>query len=200
MDVIPQPPDEPRVPQVPAATTPEEHHLEQLFPRWVSLGGQSYAPLAREAQVSMLGLQRHATRFKWRERMLATTNIAAERAMVDAAVDLAEVKSRHLKAARELGDKALAAVRSIVFEKPADILKGLQLAIELERLTLGLDKEQNDTDLSAVLETRLRELAAAGGATKAVEARVVEEPALPAPEAEPPEPPDLDDLLEGNDK
>lgn len=172
--------------------------MEALFPRWVSLGGQSYAPLAREAQVGMLALQRHATRFKWRERMLATTNIAAERAMADAAVDLAEVKGRHLEAARALGDKAIAAVKNIVFEKPADILKALQLAIELERVTLGLDKEQNDTDLSAVLETRLRELAAAGGATKQVEARVVEEPQLPEPE--PPEPPDLDDLLEGNDK
>jgi hypothetical protein len=61
-------------------------------------------------------------------------------------IDTAEMLTRHIKAARVVGQKALEAMRNVDPKtlRPSDALAWLKFAIEVERLTEGLATERQD--------------------------------------------------------
>lgn len=82
-------------------------------------------------------------------------------------IDTAEMLTRHAKASRLVGQKAIQAMQMIdpAKLKPADALAWLKFAIEAERLTEGLatQRTEADIDLRSLSDAELERLARGDG-------------------------------------
>ena len=76
-------------------------------------------------------------------------------------VDTAEMFSRHIKAARLAGSKALQALQMTdpATLKPREALDWLKFAVEAERLTEGLATQRQQIDFSTMSDAELEKLA-----------------------------------------
>jgi len=83
---------------------------------------------------------------------------------VERIIDAAEMLTRHAKASRLVGQKAIQAMQMVdpATLKPADALAWLKFAVEAERLTEGLATQRQEIDLSAMTDAELEKLANGG--------------------------------------
>ena len=81
-------------------------------------------------------------------------------ARVEKIIDTAEMLTRHMKAARLVGQKAIQAMQMTdpATLKPAESLAWLKFAVEAERLTEGLATQRQEIDLSSMTEAELEKL------------------------------------------
>lgn len=80
---------------------------------------------------------------------------------VEKIIDSAEMMTRHLKAAKLIGGKALQAFSLMAPDtiKPSEAVAMMKLAVEVERLTEGLATERQQIDLTAMSDADLEKLA-----------------------------------------
>ncbi len=83
---------------------------------------------------------------------------------VEKIIDAAEMLTRHAKACRMVGQKAIQAMQMVdpATLKPSDALAWLKFAVEAERLTEGLVTQRQEIDLSAMTDAELEKLAYGG--------------------------------------
>jgi hypothetical protein len=85
-------------------------------------------------------------------------------ARVEKIIDTAEMLTRHMKAARLVGQKAILAMQATdpATLKPAEALAWMKFAIEAERLTEGMATQRQEIDLSGMSDKDLEALANGG--------------------------------------
>jgi hypothetical protein len=120
------------------------------FDRYLALGpSRSYSALAKTIGVSKQAVVQRATRERWKERALEIERKAREAADRKAVETLESMNARHLKIAQAMQSKALAALQSVVLNSGADAMRGLDMAVKLERLVRG---EPSDRTAVAIEE------------------------------------------------
>lgn len=92
-------------------------------------------------------------------------DVQATAAQVEKIIDAAEMLTRHMKAARLAGQKAILAMQATdpTTLKPAEALAWLKWAIDAERMTEGLATERQEViDISTLTDSALEKLANGG--------------------------------------
>lgn len=106
-------------------------------------------------------------RFRTERDTVAVRDDAAVSAVnqVERIIDAAEMLTRHAKASRMVGQKAIQAMQMVdpATLKPADALAWLKFAVEAERLTEGLATQRQELDFVKGLSTEELEKLANGG-------------------------------------
>lgn len=133
--------------------------LEAFFPSYVEMGdARSLLRVAQQTGVSILTVTQHAKQHGWRERLKAeqrreerVARLPTKKAEVD------ELNTRQLDLAKTLRRKAEAALETMEFERPTDVLRALDLARDMERQAAGAD-DAREADLAALLMRKLEEL------------------------------------------
>ena len=108
-------------------------------------------------------------RKRYRENLGTLTgtvpDVQATAAQVEKIIDAAEMLTRHMKAARLAGQKAILAMQATdpTTLKPAEALAWLKWAVDAERMTEGLATERQEViDLSILPDAALEKLANGG--------------------------------------
>lgn len=183
---------------VPTPRTPRERQLEALFPEFLALGTErTYGKIGRKHGIESSELVRHARTFMWPERinqLQAKHNeeTSAEKDLVAASPEDANVNRLHLSRLRTLQEKAMGYLNNVVFDKPETALRMLIECMKLQRDILGLSKDK-DEDLRAIMLKRLDEMTPRPDPTKPAAPAVPEFPfnpnfhVPPAPESDGPE-------------
>ena len=127
-------------------------------------GAPSLPSLKRVCAAELWADQRK--RFRMERDTVTIRDDAAVSAVnqVERIIDAAEMLTRHAKASRLVGQKAIQAMQMVdpATLKPADALAWLKFAVEAERLTEGLATQRQEIDLSAMTDAELEKLANGG--------------------------------------
>ena len=127
-------------------------------------GAPSLPSLKRVCAAELWADQRK--RFRMERDTVTIRDDAAVSAVnqVERIIDAAEMLTRHAKASRLVGQKAIQAMQMVdpATLKPADALAWLKFAVEAERLTEGLATQRQEIDLSSMTDAELEKLANGG--------------------------------------
>jgi hypothetical protein len=127
-------------------------------------GAPSLPSLKRVCAAELWADQRK--RFRMERDTVTIRDDAAVSAVnqVERIIDAAEMLTRHAKASRLVGQKAIQAMQMVdpATLKPADALAWLKFAVEAERLTEGLATQRQEIDLSNMTDAELEKLANGG--------------------------------------
>lgn len=123
------------------------------FDVYLAMGpGRSYQAVASRYSVTKKSVTKRAIRDRWQERIQDIESKARERVTTKAVDTLEEMRSRHLKAFKALELKALEALRGMVLDSPADVIKALEVAVRNERIALGEPSERTAVSVEKVIE------------------------------------------------
>jgi len=123
------------------------------FDRYLALGpSRSYSALAKTIGVSKQAVVQRATREGWKQRAIDIEKKARDAADRRAIETLESMNARHLKIAQAMQSKALAALQSVVLNSGADAMRGLDMAVKLERLVRGEPSERTALAIEEVIK------------------------------------------------
>jgi hypothetical protein len=127
------------------------------FEFYVAIGPtRSYTKVAEHYAVTKRAVTAHAKRERWPERLQEAEAKAREQSQEKATEVLAEMDERHLKVARALQGKALAALRDMPLEKATDVIKALELGVKQERLIRGEPSERREMTVEEVTKREMQ--------------------------------------------
>ena len=136
----------------------------ESFEFYVALGPtRSYSKVAEHYGVTKRTVTRHATDDRWPERLAEVEKKAREESQEKAVEVLAEMDERHLKVAKALQGKALAALRELPLDKAADVIKALELGVKQERLIRGEPSERREMTVEEVTKREMQRWLVVGG-------------------------------------
>ena len=124
-------------------------------------GAPAYQTLKNRASAEDWPDQRKRYRYEVRTAASTQPGIKETIEQVSKIVDTAEMFSRHIKAARLAGSKALQALQMTdpATLKPREALDWLKFAVEAERLTEGLATQRQQIDFNTMSDAELEKLA-----------------------------------------
>ncbi len=123
------------------------------FDRYLALGpSRSYSALAKTIGVSKQAVVQRATREGWKQRAIDIEKKARDAADRRAIETLESMNARHLKIAQAMQSKALGALQSVVLNSGADAMRGLDMAVKLERLVRGEPSERTALAIEEVIK------------------------------------------------
>jgi hypothetical protein len=126
------------------------------FEFYVALGpARSYSKVAEHYGVTKRAVTAHAKRERWAERLQEAEAKAREESQEKAVEVLAEMDERHLKVAKALQGKALAALRELPLDKATDVIKALELGVKQERLIRGEPSERREMTVEEVTKREM---------------------------------------------
>jgi hypothetical protein len=129
----------------------------EAFEFYVALGPtRSYQKVADHYGVTKRAITRHATDERWADRLAEAEQKAREESQEKAVEVLAEMDDRHLKVAKALQGKALAALREMPLDKAGDIIKALELGVKQERLIRGEPSERREMTVEEVTKREMQ--------------------------------------------
>lgn len=139
----------------PVAVTAREIQLEEHFLLWVGKPEHSriYASFALEHGIGTTELVRHAQKFFWKQRTAELAQRVTDAALLNDE-GMMDVKKRQLNALRKLLAKAILAMDNIVFDKPSDIIRAIDMCVKHEREILGMTASNDMMKLAEVLRER----------------------------------------------
>jgi len=128
-------------------------------------GAPSLPSLKRVCAAELWADQRKRFRLGRDTEVLRDDTAVSAAEQITRIVDTAEMLTRHIKACRLVGQKAIQAMQATdpATLKPADALAWLKFAVELERLTEGLATQRQELDFVKGLSTEELEKLANGG-------------------------------------
>jgi hypothetical protein len=141
---------------------------DEVSLRWLSEqpGAPSYSSLRKRSAPKWEDWEEQRRNYRKNKGTLASIAPDAKEAVQAAArlVDTAEMLSRHIRAARLIGQKAIQAMQATdpATLKPSEALAWMKFAIEAERLTEGLATQRQEIDLSGLSDAELERMANGG--------------------------------------
>ncbi len=112
------------------------------FPFYAGLGaGRSHAQVAKHFGVALKTVDRTAKRERWQERLIEFEKKAREASEKKALETIEQLTERHLKVLKVLQGKALEALRNLSIDKPADVIRALEVTIRQERAIRGIQDD-----------------------------------------------------------
>jgi hypothetical protein len=127
-------------------------------------GAPAYATIKTVASKEDWTDQRKRYRYQQTTAVAIQPGVKETAEQVTKLVDTAEMFSRHIKAARLAGQKAIQAMQQTdpATLKPEQALAWLKFAVEAERLTEGLATQRQEVDLAGLSNAELEAIAKGG--------------------------------------
>jgi hypothetical protein len=126
-------------------------------------GAPSYSSLRKRSAPKWEDWEEQRKNYREQVDTLATVHpdVQQTTARVEKIIDTAEMLTRHMKAARLVGQKAILAMQATdpASLKPTEALAWMKFAIEAERLTEGMATARQEIDLSGMSDKDLEALA-----------------------------------------
>jgi hypothetical protein len=138
---------------------------DEVTLKWLSEqpGAPSYSSLRKRSAPKWEDWEEQRKNYREQVDTLATVHpdVQQTTARVEKIIDTAEMLTRHMKAARLVGQKAILAMQATdpASLKPTEALAWMKFAIEAERLTEGMATARQEIDLSGMSDKDLEALA-----------------------------------------
>jgi hypothetical protein len=115
---------------------------QDAFDFFFALGpSRSHAAVAKHFAVSRKTVARRAADDGWERRVVELEKKAREASEKRAIETVEQLNERHLKVLKVLQGKALEALRNMSMDKPADVIRALEVSIRQERAIRGIGDE-----------------------------------------------------------
>ena len=129
------------------------------FSYYFSLGDErSYKSVARKYKCSERAVAKVAKKEKWQPRLEELEAKARTKSDQQILETLEEMNTRHIRTARMLQAKGIAALQALEIKGVPDALKAVQVGLEKERLVRGEPSDRTAVNIEEIIRREYRDL------------------------------------------
>lgn len=129
------------------------------FSFYFSLGAErSYDAVAKKYDCSKRAVAKVASKEKWQGRLEDLEQKARAKSDQQILESLEQMNDRHIKTARMLQAKGIAALQALEIKGVPDALKAVQVGLEKERLIRGEPSERTAVNVEEIIKREFAEL------------------------------------------